>query len=57
MIEQHYALYIIAGQGQASLPESVEVLQTIINIMLLMQHQQIFFETFYLFYFGYEPQF
>jgi hypothetical protein len=43
---QMTALYILAEQRQASLLVSVEVLQTVVNILLLMQHQQRSSETF-----------
>jgi hypothetical protein len=47
---QMTALYILAEQRQASELGSVEDLQTIVNILLLMQHQPGSSETFHLLY-------
>jgi hypothetical protein len=44
------ALHILAEQGQARFLESVEVLQTIVNILFLMHHQQGSSETSHLLY-------
>lgn len=45
---QMTALYILAEQRQASESGSVEVLQTIVNLLLLMRHQQGSSKTFHL---------